>query len=107
MVARFISNGAAAMSLSSSDIEKIAHLARLAIAPEQTARYAADLSNILDLVAQMDSVDTSGVDPMAHPLHMAQRLRPDRPSEPDQRERFQSIAPLTEGGLYLVPKVID
>jgi aspartyl-tRNA(Asn)/glutamyl-tRNA(Gln) amidotransferase subunit C len=95
------------MSLDSSDIDKIAHLARLAIAPEQRARYATDLSNILDLVAQMDAVDTSGVEPMAHPLHMAQRLRPDVPSEPNQRERFQSIAPLTEGGLYLVPKVID
>ncbi|MBK1716220.1 Asp-tRNA(Asn)/Glu-tRNA(Gln) amidotransferase subunit GatC [Thiocystis violacea] len=95
------------MSLDSSDIEKIAHLARLGIDPERTARYAADLSNILDLVARMDAVDTAGVDPMAHPLHMVQRLRPDQPSEPDQREPFQSIAPLTEGGLYLVPKVIE
>ncbi len=95
------------MSLDRSDIDKIAHLARLAITPEQTARYAADLSNILDLVAQMDAVDTSGVEPMAHPLHMVQRLRPDEAREPDQRAHFQSIAPLTEGGLYLVPKVID
>ena len=91
------------MSLDPSDIDKIAHLARLAIAPEQRARYATDLSNILDLVAQMDAVDTAGVDPMAHPLHMVQRLRPDRPSEPNQREHFQSIAPLTDSGLYLVP----
>lgn len=95
------------MSLDPSDIDKIAHLARLAIAPERRARYATDLSNILDLVAQMDVVDTSGVEPMAHPLHMTQRLRPDRPSELNQRECFQSIAPLTEGGLYLVPRVID
>ena len=95
------------MSLDSSDVEKIAHLARLAIAPEQRARYAADLSNILDLVAQMESVNTQDVDPMAHPLRMAQRLRPDQPTEPNRREAFQSIAPLTEGGLYLVPKVIE
>ena len=95
------------MSLDRSDIDKIAHLARLAIAPDQTERYAADLSNILTLVAQMDAVDTTGVAPMAHPLHMAQRLRADQPTEPDQRAHFQSIAPLTEGGLYLVPKVID
>jgi aspartyl-tRNA(Asn)/glutamyl-tRNA(Gln) amidotransferase subunit C len=95
------------MSLVPSDIEKIAHLARLAITPEEGARYAVDLSNILALVAQMDAVDTAGVDPMAHPLHMAQRLRPDQPSEPDQRAHFQSIAPLTEAGLYLVPKVIE
>ena len=95
------------MSLDRSDIDKIAHLARLAITPEQAARYATDLSSILDLVAQMDSIDTSGVEPMAHPLHMVQRLRPDAAHEPDQRTRFQSIAPITEGGLYLVPKVID
>ncbi|EGV34039.1 Aspartyl/glutamyl-tRNA(Asn/Gln) amidotransferase subunit C [Thiorhodococcus drewsii AZ1] len=95
------------MALDRSDIEKIAHLARLAIAPEQTERYASDLSNILDLVAQMDAIDTSHVEPMAHPLHMAQRLRPDQPTESNQREHFQSIAPLTEDGLYLVPKVIE
>lgn len=95
------------MSLDPSDIEKIAHLARLALAPEQTRRYAADLSNILELVARMDAIDTAGVEPMAHPLHMTQRLRPDRPTEPDRRALFQASAPLTENGLYLVPKVID
>lgn len=105
--AHFTANGRFNMSLDSSDIDKIAHLARLAIAPEQRARYATDLSNILDLVAQMDAVDTSSVEPMAHPLHMVQRLRPDVAAESNQREHFQSIAPLTEGGLYLVPKVID
>ena len=95
------------MSLDRSDLEKIAHLARLAIAPEQTERYAADLSNILNLVARMDAIDTAGVEPMAHPLHMTQRLRPDDATEPDRRALFQAIAPLTEGGLYLVPKVIE
>lgn len=95
------------MSLDRSDIDKIAHLARLAITPEQAANYATDLSRILDLVEQMNAVDTSGVEPMAHPLHMVQRLRPDIACEPDQREHFQSIAPLTENGLYLVPKVLD
>jgi len=59
------------------------------------------------VVEQMNAVDTSGVEPMAHPLHMAQRLRPDAVTEHDQRERCQTIAPLTEGGLYLVPKVIE
>jgi aspartyl-tRNA(Asn)/glutamyl-tRNA(Gln) amidotransferase subunit C len=96
------------MALLRADIEKIANLARLAISPEETARYVQDLSRILDLVAQMDAVDTQGVEPMAHPLHdMAQRLRPDAATEADQRERFQSIAPLTEAGLYLVPRVIE
>ncbi len=95
------------MSLDSSDVEKIAHLARLAITPEQSAHHASALSNILDLVAQMDGVDTAGVQPMAHPLHMVQRLRPDQPTETDQRAHLQAGAPLTEGGLYLVPKVIE
>ena len=95
------------MALDRSDVEKIAHLARLAVDPEAGERYALDLSNILDLVAQMDAVDTAGVEPMAHPLHQAQRLRPDVPTEPDQRARFQAIAPQTEAGLYLVPRVIE
>ena len=95
------------MGLSRSDVEKIAHLARLAITAEATERYAGELSRILDLVAQMDAVDTQGIEPMAHPLRMAQRLRPDLPNEPNQRERFQAIAPLTEAGLYLVPKVVE
>ena len=61
----------------------------------------------LQLVEQMNAVDTTGVIPMAHPLHMAQRLRPDEVSEIDEREHFQSIAPATEKGLYLVPRVIE
>ena len=95
------------MSLDRSEIEKIAHLACLSVTEDEIASYARDLSNILDLVAQMNDVDTSDVAPMAHPLRMCQRLRPDCISESDQRELFQSIAPLTEDGLYLVPKVIE
>lgn len=95
------------MSLERSDVEKIAHLARLAVPEEALSAYARDLSQILDLVAQMNDVDTAGVAPMAHPQHMAQRLRADVVTETDQRELFQSIAPLTEEGLYLVPKVIE
>jgi aspartyl-tRNA(Asn)/glutamyl-tRNA(Gln) amidotransferase subunit C len=95
------------MALDRSDVAKIAHLARLAVAPEDCTRYAQDLTNILDLVAQMDQVDTTGVEPMAHPLHQAQRLRPDVATEPDQRALFQAIAPQTEAGLYLVPQVIE
>lgn len=95
------------MSLDRSDIEKIAHLARLAIAEDDIPRYARELSNILDMVAQMGTVDTRAVTPMAHPLAAGQRLRPDEVTEPDQRERFQAIAPQVEAGLYLVPKVIE
>jgi aspartyl-tRNA(Asn)/glutamyl-tRNA(Gln) amidotransferase subunit C len=95
------------MSLERGDVERIAHLARLAVEDADLEAVARDLSNILGLVDQLSAVDTQSVAPMAHPLHMAQRLRPDEVTEEDQRERFQSIAPSTESGLYLVPKVIE
>ena len=95
------------MSLQHSDIEKIAHLARLAITEEDIPRYVRELSNILQMVEQMNTVDTHSVVPMAHPMDAAQRLRPDEITETDHREQFQSIAPQVEAGLYLVPKVIE
>ncbi len=95
------------MSLDRFDIEKIAHLARMAVDEDRIEGYATDLSNILGLVAQMDDVETDGVTPMAHPLHMAQRLRVDEVTEVDRREAFQAIAPKVENDLYLVPKVIE
>jgi aspartyl-tRNA(Asn)/glutamyl-tRNA(Gln) amidotransferase subunit C len=95
------------MSLDTSAVAKIAHLARLAVDVSEQAHFSAELSNILDLVEQMHQVDTTGIEPMAHPLHMAQRLRPDRVTEADARARFQALAPRTEDGLYLVPKVVE
>ena len=95
------------MSLSPVEVEKIAHLARLALDPAQAAGLAEDLSRILDLVDQMNAVDTAGVEPMAHPLEMSQRLRPDAVTETDRRELYQGNAPLVENGLCLVPKVIE
>lgn len=95
------------MSLERSDVEKIAHLARLEVAEADIPEIARNLSNILDLVAQMDAVHTDGVTPMAHPLDAVQRLRADEVTETNQREEFQKIAPATENGLYLVPKVIE
>ena len=95
------------MSLGSAEVAKIAHLAHLAISEADIPSYARNLSSILELVAQMNAVDTTGVEPLAHPLEMAQRLRPDAVSESDQRERFQAIAPSVEAGLYLVTKVIE
>ncbi len=95
------------MSLERSDVEKIAHLARLEVAGADVPEYVRNLSNILDLVVQMDAVDTDGVTPMAHPLDAVQRLREDDVTETNQREKFQKIAPATENGLYLVPKVIE
>jgi aspartyl-tRNA(Asn)/glutamyl-tRNA(Gln) amidotransferase subunit C len=95
------------MSLSNDDVAKIAHLARLAVAPEESEALGRDLSTILDLVAQMDAVDTDGVVPMAHPLEMAQRLREDVVTEDNRRDSYQANAPAVEGGLFLVPKVIE
>ncbi len=95
------------MSIESSDVEKIAHLARLEVAEADVPEYVRNLSNILGLVEQMDSVDTDNVEPMAHPMEMAQRLREDVVTETDQRNHFQQIAPQTENDLYLVPKVIE
>ncbi|MCG7982138.1 MAG: Asp-tRNA(Asn)/Glu-tRNA(Gln) amidotransferase subunit GatC [Candidatus Thiodiazotropha lotti] len=95
------------MSLDRSDVEKIAHLARLALDENQVEGYAAELSNILALVEQLEVADTDNIEPMAHPLHMAQRLREDQVTEPDRRNQNQAVAPLVENGLYLVPKVIE
>ena len=95
------------MSFDQSDVEKIAHLARLAVTDEEAQQLTGDLSRILDLVAQMEQVDTSSVEPMAHPLNMNQRLREDRVTEENNRDLYQSVAPSTENGLYLVPKVIE
>ncbi len=94
------------MSLDRSEVAKIAYLARLEVTSGELDAVAGDLSNILDLVEQMNGVDTDGVTPMAHPLHMAQRLREDAVTEDDKRSKYQSVAPWTESGLYLVPKVI-
>lgn len=95
------------MSLEKKDVEKIAQLARLAIDEKDIPDYSRELSNILDLVEQMSSVNTDNVDPMAHPQDVSQRLREDIISEDNQRDTFQAIAPSVERGLFLVPKVIE
>lgn len=95
------------MSLTREEVVRIAHLARLAVADDAIPKYAKDLSNILDLVAQMSAAPTEHVEPMAHPFDAQQRLREDAVSETDQHRLFQSIAPQVEAGLYLVPKVIE
>ena len=95
------------MSLSTEEVNKIAWLGRIAIEADKIEAYARDLSGILNFVEQMSAVDTSDVTPMAHPQDLTQRLRQDLITENDQRELFQSHAPLVEAGLYLVPKVIE
>jgi aspartyl-tRNA(Asn)/glutamyl-tRNA(Gln) amidotransferase subunit C len=95
------------MALDASQVEKIAHLARLGIDAEDIPEYARNLSDILAFVEQLETVDTTLVVPLAHPLDAVQRLRADEVTESDQRETFQADAPQTEAGLYLVPKVIE
>ncbi len=90
-----------------SEIEKLANLARLKINEETIEQSAKSITEVLALVDQLKAAKTEGATPMAHPLDAVQRLRPDAVSEANQREAFQKIAPATENGLYLVPKVID
>lgn len=95
------------MSLTPDQVKQVAQLARLQLNLEQVAPYAHQLSNILAMVDQLAGVDTANVAPMAHPLDMTQRLRPDAISEPNRRDDYQAIAPQVQDGLYLVPKVIE
>ena len=95
------------MSISADQIRQAAHLARLEIKPEQVEAYAGQISRILDLMTELSKVDTQGVTPMAHPLAMTQRLRPDAVTEPDRRTDYQEHAPSVQDGLFLVPKVLE
>jgi aspartyl-tRNA(Asn)/glutamyl-tRNA(Gln) amidotransferase subunit C len=95
------------MTISKAEIEKIATLSRLKVSDDEAVELSARLGDILAMVDTLQAVDTSGIEPMANPLDATQRLRADVVSETNQRERFQAIAPASENGLYLVPKVID
>jgi len=93
--------------LSEDQVARIADLARLELTPDEARGVREQLNGILAMIDEMKAVDTAGVEPMSHPQAAMQRLRDDRATEPDQRESFQAIAPATEDGLYLVPKVIE
>ena len=96
------------MSLTRTQVEGIAHLARLEITEAQMPVYVDSLSRIVEFVEQLTSADTTGVEPMAHPLaDQVQRLRPDAVSETNQRDKYQQNAASVAAGLYLVPKVIE
>ena len=99
------------MSLTLSDIGRIANLARLELSGPQSERMLSQLNGFFALVAQMEAVNTDGVEPLAHPTavidHVSLRLRPDVASEPNNREANQKSAPSVERGLFLVPKVIE
>lgn len=99
------------MSLSPDDLRRIARLARIALQPAESAAVAERLNAVLEMVEQIRRVDTSGIEPMAHPqdahFSLGQPLREDSVTETDQRERYQAVAPAVEDGLYLVPKVVE
>lgn len=95
------------MSLSLDDVKRVAYLARIAVDEAEAGAVLAQLSGIFQLIAEMQAVDTRGIEPMAHAQDLALRLRDDVVTEGDQRELFQSIAPQVQSGLYLVPKVIE
>ncbi len=99
------------MSLTSSDIARIANLARLDLTPADSDRMLGQLNSFFDIVEQMRAVDTTGIEPLAHPVaaigDIALRLRDDVVSEPNNREANQRSAPEVQSGLFLVPKVIE
>jgi len=95
------------MSLDEAQVHNIAQLARIEINPEDIPHYTRDLSNILDMVGQLQQTSTENVQPLSSPLEQNQRLRADQVSESNQRDKFLQNAPLTEEGLFLVPKVIE
>jgi aspartyl-tRNA(Asn)/glutamyl-tRNA(Gln) amidotransferase subunit C len=95
------------MRIDANEVGTIAKLARLAVDADDIPIYADNLSKIIEFINQLDAADTDSVAPMAHPLSMAQRLRPDEVTEGDRRERYQQNAPAVEAGLYLVPRVIE
>ena len=95
------------MSLTREQIEKIATLARVELAADVTTEVTQNVSRIIDFFDTLNDADTDGVSPMAHPLDMTQRLRADVVTEHDERDKYQQSSAHTEGGLYLVPKVIE
>jgi aspartyl-tRNA(Asn)/glutamyl-tRNA(Gln) amidotransferase subunit C len=95
------------MSLSLDDVSRIARLARIEISPAEAERTRDQLNGILSFVEQLQAVNTDGIAPMSHAVDVVQRQRPDVVHETDHRAAFQAIAPETEAGLYLVPKVIE
>ncbi|HSH41876.1 MAG TPA: Asp-tRNA(Asn)/Glu-tRNA(Gln) amidotransferase subunit GatC [Arenicellales bacterium] len=95
------------MALDTDTVNHIAALARIGIDPAEVDGYAAELSRILELVEQMNAVDTEDVAPLTHPRDRLLRMREDRVTETNQRDEFQGVAPAVEDGLYLVPRVIE
>ncbi|MBP8310857.1 MAG: Asp-tRNA(Asn)/Glu-tRNA(Gln) amidotransferase subunit GatC [Burkholderiaceae bacterium] len=95
------------MSLTADDVARLAILARLELSAQEAERTLVQLNSVFELIGQLQAVDTTGVEPMTHPIAMDLRLREDQVTESDAREQYQQVAPATEQGLYLVPRVIE
>ncbi|HKB82677.1 MAG TPA: Asp-tRNA(Asn)/Glu-tRNA(Gln) amidotransferase subunit GatC [Burkholderiales bacterium] len=95
------------MPLTSSDVKRIAHLARIEITEAETTQTLAQLNEIFKLIEQLQSVNTAGIEPMSHPLGGSQRLREDRASDKPDRDANMKNAPAQQDGLFLVPRVIE
>ncbi len=95
------------MALKLDDVQRAAHLARIAVDETEAKAVLAQLTRVFELIEQMRAVDVSGIEPMAHAQDLVLRLRADQVTERDQHRRFQQVAPEVESGLYLVPRVIE
>jgi aspartyl-tRNA(Asn)/glutamyl-tRNA(Gln) amidotransferase subunit C len=94
-------------SITSEHTQRIAHLARLELDDESEKKLTTELNAILAMIDIMNEADTTGITPMAHPLHAVQRLREDDVTEPNIKAAAQAIAPNVQDGLYVVPRVVD
>ncbi len=97
----------AIMSLTLEDVARIALLSRIELSPAERESTRDQLNGILGFIEQLQAVNTTGIEPMAHAVDVVQRLRPDAVTETDRRADFQAVAPETEAGLYLVPRVVE
>lgn len=95
------------MALTLTDVEKIARLSRLSLTEVEKAQNLKELNDIFSLVEKMQTVDTDGIEPMAHPHEVALRLREDAVTETDRAAEYQAVAPEVRNRLYIVPQVIE
>lgn len=95
------------MPLTSSDVKRIAHLARIEVTEAETRQTLEQLNGIFRMIEQLQAVETTGIEPMSHPLGGSQRLREDVASEHPDRDANMKNAPASQDGLFLVPRVIE
>lgn len=95
------------MALTLNDVEKIARLSRLYLNDGEKTQTLQELNDIFAMVEKMQSVNTDGIEPMAHPHEAALRLREDKITETDRAAEYQSVAPEVRNRLYIVPQVIE